>query len=144
MLSCQDGCRCRRFDICPLLPTVYVLCGTSHAQLNASSLLRSVMSHFQQLGGISSSSPAGALEHFLRPPALRLQALQLLHLLLEEPSLAQAMEQSLAHAAANPQAEHTPHSTGGTAGGATEGCGGRSGEPGSKVWCHSALRILHN
>ena len=65
---------------------------------------------------------AGGLELFLRPPGLRVQALQLLHLLLEEPALAAAFEASLAAAAGSSgQESETPQGSGGSGPG-----GGRS------------------
>ncbi|KAL4422827.1 hypothetical protein ABPG75_009024 [Micractinium tetrahymenae] len=58
----------------------------------------------------------GAMERFMQPPALRLQALSLLQLLLEEPSLAGLFESSLSHAAAARCEPGPPTATAGTSG----------------------------
>lgn len=69
------------------------------------------------------------MQQFLRPPGLRVRALQLLHLLLDSPVLAEAFEQSLAQAGAAAQAGETPGRSAGTGG--TDG--GTGGESGGKV-----------
>lgn len=80
------------------------------------------------------SRSAGAMELLMQPPALRMQALQLLQLLLEDATLAQLFECSLSQAAAARGEPGPPTATAGTGGtgisGGTGEGGGASHTPG--------------
>ena len=74
---------------------------------------------------------SGTMELLMQPPALRVQALQLLQLLLEDASLAQLFEGSLSQAAAARGEPGPPTATAGTGGsGGTGEGGGTSHTPG--------------